>query len=819
MKSISDIKKDLINSLESQESGAWARVNQSLVGKELIAFGAEVISASYNIVDSFVKAFDYKTADERSLISMSHVYDVPVSFVSPAYIRIRLNNKANLSFKPFELTYSVGNVKFTNVSFFKGNDDIVLYQGIVKTSKSTQDSISDFVYDKETPWNKVTIPTGSDEIMTGVNIGKAMPESVYVFFKEDYSQGLLSQFNPIRASEYIPAYKIYTLMNRDQMIKFGDGVWGKKMSNPALQIIWLEPTTFNFALNGKLSSSLKGELSFTVSGSGAAKEMSLDYARDVFRRHLLELNAVVSKDQIHDFVNSFSYIEDCSVTAKNDVVTVYVKPTDPSDNGEYGSIQAELDLKGGLFTSHEVKKGNPVSFKIQIETNSETVQRSQIEEYLLQAYGYHSVGFSKQVDCNEIAADLFTRFGLYSRVLFGVTNTIVSSGSRLQFVPIAGTIKILNSFGKVVGYDLNGQLFCEVDAGSDSLELSTGLNSNMGGFNINYVNNSIDMFSEGYLKRYPSEAIASVFNKLSSSLEGINSYAHNGHVYVYKNDGTYGASLCVYTIDQISPQGLTSSIVPISGATPKTIISLEEGSIIPIYINGNYYCINHNIGTGELQLQFYSGSSYSPYFSINIPSIKDRILGLFIQNNNIYVVCTNNNVVVISNFNSSYVGWTTLRMSVPVEGTVIQGFHAYDKGRCALLLSDGSIWRSSGLSTIDNSVQVQNQEKITSLSPMPEGKKFIYCSSDSVWVGNIGESQDKNRSVVVYDSGETFDQLKETYPVYKSTTTPIGTVNYLNGEIVYGESQLTGLSYQSTVVDLDEKSYLKLDDATPVLWN
>ena len=97
----------------------------------------------------------------------------------------------------------------------------------------------------------------------------------------------------------------------------------------SVQIIWLELTEGNFALNSTLISKVHGKLGFRVMGSGNAMFDSMEFARSYFRKFYLEMNSIVSKEQITQFVNSFPYVNDCSVVANNGVIYVYVKPTDP----------------------------------------------------------------------------------------------------------------------------------------------------------------------------------------------------------------------------------------------------------------------------------------------------------------------------------------------------------------------------------------------------------------------------------------------------------------------------------------------------------
>ena len=65
MKAKSTINKELSDSLNS---AGWKRLKSGLIGKELISFGTEVISATEQVKESMFQAFKSEYADwENSL--------------------------------------------------------------------------------------------------------------------------------------------------------------------------------------------------------------------------------------------------------------------------------------------------------------------------------------------------------------------------------------------------------------------------------------------------------------------------------------------------------------------------------------------------------------------------------------------------------------------------------------------------------------------------------------------------------------------------------------------------------------------------------
>lgn len=826
MRSLSDIKSALIAKLETQESGAWSKLQNSLVGRELIAFGAEVILATDNVASAFVQAFDYKFADERSLISLAHVHDIPVAFTRPAYIRIRISNASQYKFRPFDLVFTVGGVKFTNISFYNGNDDIVLYQGIVKSMKTAK--LSDFYYEREVDWDITSIPISHTEVLTGHNLGAAFPESVYVFVKdENLSKGIMSEYTPLSAGPSVVCYKLYTLMDKSIAVLDGDGVWGSTpLSGAYYQIIWLELTNNEFSTTGSLISNTYGSLEYKVMSASQGEEDSLEFAREYFRRFYLDLNAIISKDQVRDYVNGYPYVQDCVVSAYNNVVSIYVKPTDPEDKGEYGDIEAMLDLKGCLLTSHEVSKGTAVEFQLSIESSASTAIKGQIESFISETYGYSSLNFSDVVNTSEVAASILSKFGVVCNVAFACNSVSIASGEKLQFIPTAGTLSILNAENKVIGYDLNGQLFSEAVVDVGYLESVSDDDQWLGNYLISRKVgvSKILGFDRGYIKQYPVSALTSLFSDVKGT--DIQAKTHNGHVYVWINYAT-SAGLFVFDIEQINPQGLISNIIPITGLTQRTVCVLdspaEHNVRVPIYYEGNLYVLVNR--SSEVQLQNYTGNSASSYYTMNVPiTSTTEVIGVVQSENNLYVLLggagSENSCIVISHFDSSACSWAIREISnTDVTGTLVS-FHCKANGECALMykLSESSyeVGVCSELIVNDGKVRVMNYSKVTSVSKSMENPR-IYYGNSSLWVTDLTSSLE-----IVYSETEVYPQTSESgYTVYElGVNSTVGTVNYKDGTVVYDSSmQGTSFSYKSTVVKLDTKSYLKLNDTQQVLWS
>ena len=148
----SEIKKLLSDKLNS---GSWNKIKTSLVGKELIAYGAEVIAAEDNIKDAFTQSLNPELADKRGLISVANINKVVCSFIEPTFIIARIPDRSGTFNKevyaPYELIIQCGNETFYNTTYCKEGDEVVFYQGnVVKMASPLYNST--FPLKKLTPF-------------------------------------------------------------------------------------------------------------------------------------------------------------------------------------------------------------------------------------------------------------------------------------------------------------------------------------------------------------------------------------------------------------------------------------------------------------------------------------------------------------------------------------------------------------------------------------------------------------------------------------------------------------------------------------------
>lgn len=455
MKTRSIIFSELASNLSDS---TWQQLKKSLVGKELLSIGTEIIYASYLVKQALQDSVNYKNADYPSLISLGRMNNVCISNIEPSYIRLRID-EINKIYKPFDLTYTVGNVTFTNIDYVKSGEDIVLYQGLVKTcySNSKYSDISGYRVDQSIDWEVTTLFDNENNIIRYLQLGKAMPESVY-FFKYVNASTIISKFNSLKYGSSIESYKLITIPNGTISAELGDGVWATNFAEGGnYQLIWLELTSDSFSDNGQLSSSEYGSLSnFTVLASHLGKEDSTEYARMIYQKQVLQNSVISSKNEIIDFVKTFAYVLDASVTAEGERnITVYIKPKDPNDTGTFDEIRAVLDYNGLLFVNNNVRLGTPIEFTLVIKGIDDTVTQNNVAGALLSYLSYESLPYNYELDVAQISAYIQSNFRRNSLVRVLVNQTLADD---MIFYPEVGTVRLYDKDGNLAAWDNNGIL-------------------------------------------------------------------------------------------------------------------------------------------------------------------------------------------------------------------------------------------------------------------------------------------------------------------------------------------------------------------------
>lgn len=464
MRTRSEIIQSIANKLTSIN---WSRLKNSLVGKELIAFGGEVVASVENVKDTLVDTLDYEKADFAGLISLSQINDVWVSGFKPAFIKVKLKGIITpLVFKPFDLQFSTGSATFTNIDYCTSSDELILYQGVVKTAltSGTPDQYSGYRVDTEIPYEITNIPSSDNTVKNFLILGESvMPESIYLFKRYENVVSQISQYHPLRYGSDVEQYKVRTLSDMKQTIQFGDGVWGKSDYDAGtdFQAIWLELSNNEFASEGTLTSTEYGSYSqnqVEILASGFADSMNIEYARYNYKKNMLITSVVASKEQIREFTNSYPFVLDSNVVLFDEqdytlsTIAVYIKPTDPNDQGGFGEVEEALDLHGNIFSIHHVQLANPLLFSVLVYAN----YNNQVQQFLVDRFAYNNLAYKEIISAAATAGEIQSLYQLSNYILFRV----YQDQSLLSLMsPIQGTIRLLDANNQVVGFDSHGIIY------------------------------------------------------------------------------------------------------------------------------------------------------------------------------------------------------------------------------------------------------------------------------------------------------------------------------------------------------------------------
>ena len=128
--------QDLSNALQSPN---WQALKQALVGRELIAFGAELMYQTESIVESLQKPLYINTASFNEIIAAAFHNDITLDLVASSTVKVRLSTHGTVYYKPYDIRLESGNIIYTNIDFIDSDQVITLYQGI-PTSVSNFDT-------------------------------------------------------------------------------------------------------------------------------------------------------------------------------------------------------------------------------------------------------------------------------------------------------------------------------------------------------------------------------------------------------------------------------------------------------------------------------------------------------------------------------------------------------------------------------------------------------------------------------------------------------------------------------------------------------
>lgn len=441
-------KSEIIESLTSRmnSSDVWKKLKNGLLGRELLALGAEIISESENVKDTMLLQLNPETADKYGLYLLSQMNEIPVTNIKPSAVVVQMASDAK-TYAPYELTYNCGNVTFYNLEYTMNGKVVSLICGEPKTMNDSNADIVTF-YD-------------GGKSYSGIMLGNAYPDSISVF---DGATGVeIPRYSPDTAlSNTIDImYKVVTSVDGKQYIRFicSDGT-----TEPySYQIKYIDhsPDAFDFDesdMSVKDGNTVVAEVKYTSQGSVD----DLEYMRNQLKGGMSIYNGMNTPKSVERYVNSLPYVIDSKcVASENGGVNVYIKPSSDKDLEMYlnfSEIAAHIALNTVLFPNIKVRTGNRLKFGLSIGGVKDDILQNGIKNMLQQTFAYENLKFNSMVNVSQVLSEIYSHYGIVPSINMNVSEDFVNN-KPLSYVPIKNTFKGYDANGALVAWEHDGLLY------------------------------------------------------------------------------------------------------------------------------------------------------------------------------------------------------------------------------------------------------------------------------------------------------------------------------------------------------------------------
>lgn len=528
MKTKEEIRQALLDYLKAQESGKWSEVSSSLVGRELLSYGAEVINVTENLADSIMTSLDYNKLTASTAINLSRLYRVPLTFNKPAYIQVQLLGGTSVAaYKPFELRISKGGALYTNISACQSTDKVTLYQGEIHEALSDgQSQILPISNVQSTLYKARIISLTTNQRHTGHVIGEGLPQSVHVFYydKDTGASSIATEYKPWYASTDHVLFLQYVLSDRRIMVCQGEKEWSK-VGDYNYQILWLKPTDVNVDTdNIKVQTADGVDVTFNLLDYANAEFDSVSYAREYINAAHLEMTSLSSRSQLETYVTAQPSVHSCyASTLGTNSIVVYCKPSTDGQSAEsLNELSAVVQERGNLGFTYSIIQGNRLDFDIIISTGSVlTNEEKQFISTLLSEYfSWDNLSIGQGVNLQGAASYVFTSTGKYVTLTLKIKSTSQLAGAIVQH-----TIRLLKD-GNYVGFDNRGHFI----VGPATPALTTTIYCCSGNLLLGFHNQAYEVH----------ESSAILYVLASSIYGGRHVYAANSHYVAATYSGSQG---------------------------------------------------------------------------------------------------------------------------------------------------------------------------------------------------------------------------------------------------------------------------------------
>lgn len=484
-------RQDIVRSLleAADQDPILGSVSRSLVGKELLYFGANVIYQLESATDAISRFQDLSRADFDQLIAFGYTHEVSVATFRPATVTLSLHLPTSQVFVPFTLRLQIGGASFYNIDFVQSGRQAIFYQGVPRTLRSSSQVLDAFQLDSKaivsplssSPWRLFTEFVSGKYQSSYVKLGpQAVPTSVWVFARQaDTPTSPVFPYTEFQYGLVSPQallYKVRTGWDRSINVLFGDTNWAEAVNTElyVYQLYWLEATSQNFTVTKQASITdlISGNVykvsdkapGFTITSSTLAEPNSLSYARSSMEQALFESQGLVTETQIKAYVDTIASVNSSRISSSispngTPQVQVVVKPTD-KDNSAFGFLEDSLYQYGVHGIQYSVLVATPLGFQVRLTAlGSSGVQALPRAQQIIASFCEYD-----KLSINSLVSSAILTQHLQQNGIFDVSAQIVVS--HLPVAASQGSQRLLASSqvntirqifdGFTVAFDSNG---------------------------------------------------------------------------------------------------------------------------------------------------------------------------------------------------------------------------------------------------------------------------------------------------------------------------------------------------------------------------
>ena len=775
MRTRTEVREELLNRL----GATWTAVKDSVVGKELLSLGVEAVMYAEEVNESIKTAFDTATANREMLIAMSHVYRLPISFIKPATVTIRVTSGGY--FAPYTLCLTKGSVSYYNIDYVNANNEVTLYQG---------------TYTEITSPTMKTIPTDTLVDRLGYIVDETIPQSVYV------SSALtenVSRFNPLSYGDGTTYYTLYTLSDGKLFIEYDKSLHS---------IIYLQPTKGVVDLTNAV---LNSNLDYTVLATSDYEADSLETARNYFNKFYYELNAISSKSQIRKYVNTFSNVLDCNPIANtSNSVTVYVKPTDQNQAiATFGEIESALDEHGIIGVQHKVQLGIPCPIQL-VCSDIPLDRQSDVATLIEDSFKYELTKYDDLISTNTLTSRIREELGLSTDVRILVNNESVTNGDILKFRLIRGTLQILeelNGETVCVGFDVAGSIYIlnTVSSGATFFMTDNGHYGDIICANYQSVVAANAYFNKtlNTITTFPSTRYNLGGNHVITDGDYVYELGDDNHLRIYNRIDVSYQNFLTGQVFSFTPDGYD-----FTGVTFKCAL-YHEGTLCAFIVSGTSYAF-----------AFYDSSGANYYNRPTSISTTARYIGnVFFEES--WFVFFNDGVdkcIVYKNIGTSREDVTVQYVNFNIEKLIYVGSNGGGDVVAFGVKNSGDGIRLSysfGLAVSYNGITTSGARLQDVTSNANASSVFTDVCRCSNYVEYKIQSDLETKRI--------YDNTDEVFIPSGEVTTrqeaSVGTVDYRTGRVLLNRSDILVTYEANGINDTEDDEYIVLDTVEPVLFD